>query len=244
MKKFAVFDIDGTLFRWQLFHEIVFELIQEGHIPESAKKSIDEKMQAWRNRAHSQSFKEYEMALVNAFVPCMKGLKVGEIEKAADKILKKSGNEVYAYTRNLIEELRKQDYTLIAISGSQDEIVQRFAALWHFDIAIGQQHDIEDEQYTGTLTGGKLLVEQKGAVLKEIVGNHTLSWEDSFAVGDSLSDAGMLELVTNPIAFNPNDPLFDIAKKEGWKVVIERKNMTYELESRDGTYLLANASTW
>ncbi len=31
MKKLAVFDIDGTLFRWQLYHELVFRLKDLGY---------------------------------------------------------------------------------------------------------------------------------------------------------------------------------------------------------------------
>lgn len=243
MKKFAVFDIDGTLFRWQLFHEIVFELIEAGFISKDAQQKVDEKMQAWRNRSHSQSWKDYEMALVEAYIPCVKGLKVATIEAVADKILKRSGNEVYTYTRDLMQKLKKQNYTLIAISGSQDEIVQRFAKLWQFDIAIGQKHTIKDNAYVGTILGDKLLIEQKGEVLKEIVKRYDLSWADSIAVGDSLGDAKMLELVERPIAFNPNDYLFEKAKENGWKVVIERKNMVYELEPKNGTYLLASAGT-
>lgn len=243
MKKFAVFDIDGTLFRWQLFHEIVFELIACGCIPKEAKQAIDEKMQLWRNRSHRHAFKDYEMAVVGAFAPYVAGLKTSDIEAAADKILARSGTEVYTYTRNLIEELRSQSYTLIAISGSQDEVVQRFAKLWKFDIALGQVHDVADEKYTGSIPGNKLLVEQKGELLKQIVEKNDLSWKESVAVGDSLSDAQMLELVERPIAFNPNDLLFEIAQQNNWPVVVERKNMIYELESKNGTYLLANAGT-
>ncbi len=239
MKKFAVFDIDGTLFRWQLFHELVFELIEGGHIPREAKEAIDEKMAQWRNRTHRHAFKEYEMAVIGAFAPYVTSLRVSQIEEAADKILARSGARVYTYTRDLIEELRAQDYVLIAISGSQDEIVKRFAKLWKFDLSIGQVHDAKDGVYTGSIPGNKLLVEQKGELLKGLVEAHDLSWKDSVAVGDSLSDAAMLELVERPIAFNPDAHLFDIAKQKKWKVVIERKNMTYELEPHGSTYVLA-----
>ena len=192
MKKFAVFDIDGTLFRWQLFHEVVAELIANGHIPTHAKEAIDKKMAQWRNRSHRHAFFDYEMAVVDAFVPYIAGLKTHDIEKAADAILERSGAQVYTYTRDLIETLRSEGYTLIAISGSQDEIVKRFSKLWNFDISLGQINDTEDGVYTGTIPGGKLLVTQKDTLLKQIVKEHNLSWEGSVAIGDSLSDAAML----------------------------------------------------
>lgn len=243
MKKFAVFDIDGTLFRWQLFHEVVFELIRSGHVSEEAKQKVEQKMQAWRNRSHKHSFKDYELTLVEAYIPCIKGLPTSVFNAAAERILGKHSDEVYTYTRDLVKQLKSKEYTLIALSGSQDEIVQPFAKKWGFDIALGQVHDIENEKYTGSIPGGKLVIEQKGALLKQIVEDNGLSWENSYAVGDSASDAQMLELAAHPIAFNPNDLLFEIARRNGWKVVIERKNMVYELESNNGTYLLAHAGT-
>jgi HAD superfamily hydrolase (TIGR01490 family) len=241
MKKFAVFDIDGTLFRWQLFHEVVFELIASGYIPKEAQVKIDEKMTLWRNRAHRHAFSDYEHAVIEAFLPHLPGLKVANLEAAADKVLERSGAKVHAYTRNLIEKLRAQGYFLIAISGSQDEVVKRFAKLWQFDMAIGQVHEVSDGVYTGKIPG-KLLITQKGPLLKSIVTENKLSWEDSIAIGDSRSDSDMLELVEHPIAFNPDDQLFAVAQTKGWKVVIERKNMIYELEQRDGTYVLAQAN--
>ncbi len=49
----------------------------------------------------------------------------------------------------------------------------------------------------------------------------------------------MLEFVENPIAFNPEDTLFEKAKEQGWKIVIERKNVTYELACGEvGQYCL------
>jgi HAD superfamily hydrolase (TIGR01490 family) len=243
VKKFAVFDIDGTLFRWQLFHEVVFELIKSGHLPAQVRHDIEETLQQWRARKHSGSFHDYEMALVKAFLPHVPTIKVSALEDAADTVIKRCSTHVYMYTRSLIESLKKEGYTLIAISGSQNEIVQRFAKLWHFDLAVGQIFETKDGYYTGAIPGSKLLVDQKDTILKQLVKEHGLSWEGSVAVGDSLSDAATLKLVEQPVAFNPNDLLFTLAKEKGWKVVIERKNMIYELEPQNGVYLLANAST-
>lgn len=239
-KKFAVFDIDGTFFRWQLFSEIVFELIDQGHIPKNTRKRIDAKMDEWRSRKSRHSFHDYELVVVDVMLSHLNTVKVKDLEAAADTILNRAGLHVYAYTRNLADTLRKQGYVLIAISGSQEEIVQRFAKLWHFDIALGQTHDTKGEYYTGAIPS-PLLIQKKGKILQQIVLEHNLTYTGSYAIGDSRSDAAMLKLVENPIAFNPDDALFPIAREKGWKIVIERKNMMYELEQKDGTYILAQA---
>ena len=64
----------------------------------------------------------------------------------------------------------------------------------------------------------------------------------SVAVGDSASDVSMMELVELPIALNPEKKLYEHAKKRSWKIVLERKNMVYELEATDGNYRLAKAN--
>ncbi len=239
MKKFAVFDIDGTIFRWQLYHNVVFELIERGHIPLSTKEKIDEKLRLWRNRAHRHAYNDYELAVVDAFQSCIEGLAVGELEAVSDIVLARSGTEVYAYTRDLVEELRTKGYTLIALSASQDEVVQRFAKLWRFDIALGQAYEIIDGVYTGPVGEEKKLHNRKGELLKQIVKDNNLSWQGSVAVGDSHSDAQMLALVERPIAFNPDAHLFEDAQVNKWPIVVERKNMIYRLEPHGDSYLLA-----
>jgi len=51
----------------------------------------------------------------------------------------------------------------------------------------------------------------------------------TYAVGDTEGDIPMLELVDNPICFNPNKVLFDQAKRMGWSVIVERKDVIYDL---------------
>jgi HAD superfamily hydrolase (TIGR01490 family) len=239
MKKFAVFDIDGTVFRWQLYYDVVFELIDRGHIPISAKEEINEKMLLWRSRAHSQAYRDLEKTIVIAFRSYLGGIKTSALEAAADTVLERGGKEVHTYTRDLIEKLRSDGYILVALSASQDEVVQRFAKMWQFDIALGQAHDIVDGVYVGPVPVEDEVHKRKGELLKQIVKDHKLSWKDSVAVGDSHSDAQMLELVENPIAFNPDSHLFQDAKEHGWPIVIERKNMIYRLEPHGSSYILA-----
>lgn len=53
----------------------------------------------------------------------------------------------------------------------------------------------------------------------------------------------MLELVDRPVAFNPNDELFEVAQARGWEIVIERKNVAYQLKKdSDGSYVLAKTN--
>ena len=58
MTKFAVFDIDGTLYRWQLYHELVHRLATDDVFPDKDTLAFNA---AWENwRSGTISFDDYE----------------------------------------------------------------------------------------------------------------------------------------------------------------------------------------
>lgn len=82
----------------------------------------------------------------------------------------------------------------------------------------------------------------KDLILKKLIEEHDLALGGSVAVGDSNGDVGMLHLVEKPIAFNPTAELYDHAAKHKWTIVLERKNMMYELvPSEQGVFELHSA---
>ena len=113
--------------------------------------------------------------------------------------------------------------------------VQQFTKAYEFDISIGETYVCKDGAYTGEVLH---VFDRKDEYLRQIIEEHGLTYKGSIGVGDSRSDISMLELVEEPIAFNPEKRLLATAKERGWKVVIERKNVVYELQPADGTYAL------
>ena len=67
-------------------------------------------------------------------------------------------------------------------------------------------------------------------MIKQYVFENNLDLKNSYGVGDTESDAGFLELVENPIAFNPNYNLKKIAGEKKWKIVVEKKDVIYEIK--------------
>ncbi len=239
MKKFAVFDIDGTLIRWQLYHAIADVLVKFGYGDPTTFKSVKEARMRWKRREQDESFKHYERALVEAVDEVFKKLNVRQFNKAVSVAFDEYKDQVYTYTRNMIADLKKKNYTLLAISGSQQEIVEKIAQYYGFDDCLGSTYIQKD----GKFTGEKIIRGfNKHKILAELVEKHGLSYKNSVGVGDSAGDITMLEMVEQPIAFNPEAKLFSHAKTKSWKIVIERKNMVYELEPQNGKYILAKTN--
>jgi hypothetical protein len=51
----------------------------------------------------------------------------------------------------------------------------------------------------------------------------------------------VLSITEHPTVFNPNAALYDEARKRDWKIVLERKNMIYELNKSNGDYVVTSA---
>jgi HAD superfamily hydrolase (TIGR01490 family) len=237
-QKFAVFDIDGTVLRWQFYHAIVHEFSSSGALGEELSQKIRNARLTWKKRTHTDSFHDYEQTLVESYRDARSNISVEVFDAAVDKIFEIYKDQVYTFTRDLIKQLKSEGYFLMAVSGSPQEIVEKFGAYYGFDAVVGSKYARTPDGKLGQRISSPVKDGGKGPVLRQLITEYNLETTGSFAVGDSTSDAAMLEMVEHPIAFNPDKSLIEIAKKHGWKIVIERKNMTYELESRGGDYRL------
>ena len=73
------------------------------------------------------------------------------------------------------------------------------------------------------------IIANKGKVLRRAVAKEGLTLAGSVGVGDTESDIAFLKMVERPFAFNPSMKLYRHAKKRGWEVVVERKDVIYRL---------------
>lgn len=69
----------------------------------------------------------------------------------------------------------------------------------------------------------------KALILQRAVKKEGLTLKGSIGVGDTESDIPFLELVEEAICFNPNEKLYRAARRNGWKIIVERKDVIYEL---------------
>lgn len=237
-RPFAVFDIDGTLIRWQLYHALADELVQRGRLDTKQFQKVRVARMAWKKRAEGESFDKYEQELIDLVNVGITGIRVEDLRQACQSVIEEYKDQVYIYTRDLIRDLKAKNYLLFAISASQAEIVGLLAKYYGFDDYGGSIYETKDGLFTGRID--VLRQERKPEYLKELVAKHGASWYGSIAVGDSEGDIPMLKVVKQPIAFNPTEKLFDHAKQQSWPIVVERKNMVYKLRSQNGQYQLGN----
>jgi HAD superfamily hydrolase (TIGR01490 family) len=234
-KPFAVFDIDGTIIRWQLYHAVSDQLAKNGQIDARAFARVRDIRMNWKKRVGEDSFREYEQELVRVFNESLEDMRFDDFMGAVDNTFAEYKDQVYTYTRDLIHDLQRKDYLLFAISGSPSIIVEKLADYYGFDDFAATNYPVKNGRFTGE---EELSLGRKPQLLAELIARHKTDLKGSIAVGDSEGDITMLEMVDLPIAFNPSKKLFLHAKKEGWKIVLERKNVVYELDCEQRKYVL------
>ena len=228
--KLAVFDIDGTIFRSSLLIEYVEELVRAGIFPKKALLEINDDHKAWLDR--KSGYDKYINEVVAVHLRYIDGVDAKKVASVVKKVITNLKDRNYRYTIDLIKKLKKRGYYLITISGSPHHVVEPFAKYLGFNDLFGSLYEIKNQKFTNTVIKSnsifdKTVVVSQWAKQKGFI----IDYKNSYAVGDSEGDISMLSKVGNPIAFNPSSALADVAKKKGWPIVVERKDVIYDISS-------------
>src|SRR3989338_5614162 len=227
MKKVAIFDVDGTIFRSSLLIEVVERLVVAGIFPKEARQDFAREELAWLNR--KGDYEKYIMSVVKVFRSHIKGVPYKDFNGLAEKVVVEQKDRVYRFTRDLIKDLKKKDYFLLAISHSPKSILDHFCKRLGFNKVYGLFYELgPTDLFTGLVTDEHIMLNKAQTVKRAIV-KEGLTLGGSIGVGDTESDIPFLELVAEPICFNPNAKLYAHARRNKWRVVVERKDVVYEI---------------
>lgn len=226
-RKVAIFDVDGTIFRSSLLIQVVNRLIEDGVFPKETRDVYEREYERWLNR--EGDYEEYIDAVVRAFVGHLKGIHYSSLAEAAKEVVDEQWKRVYRYPRDLIADLKGRGYFLLAVSHSPKTVLDKFCPRLGFDKTYGMIYEIGPQEcFTGVVTDQHLIL-NKAAVVRRAVEKEGLTLAHSIGVGDTESDISFLDMVAKPICFNPNKKLYTYAKRMKWKVVVERKDVIYEI---------------
>lgn len=167
MKKIAIFDIDGTIFRSSLFIELVEAFMQKGIFSKNVRKKYLKPYRNWLDR--KGTYEEYISSMVKAFDRNLRGVKYADFGNISAYIVSAHKDRVYRYTRDLIKNLKKRNYYLLAISHSPKQIADRFAKQMGFDKIYGAMYGYDKK---GVMTGEKLykeIISDKSKILERFL---------------------------------------------------------------------------
>lgn len=226
-RKFAAFDVDGTIFRSSLLIELVEALIDEKLFPTEARDYYRSPFCRWLDR--EDGYEKYLNAVIETFTQNIQGVYYGDFIKVVRKLISEKKNRTYVYTRELVRNLKKRGYFLLAISGSPKGVLDSFCQELGFDKVYGRFYELgPGDLFTGKIVDEHLIA-NKANIIHRAMEKENLTKEGSIAVGDTDGDISMLEAVEKPICFNPNQKLYRYAKLNKWPVIVERKDVIYKI---------------
>src|SRR4051795_5706453 len=121
-------------------------------------------------------------------------------------------DEVYAH-----QDAGRPTFT---VSAAGSGVVEPLAHVLGMDGGVGTRYEVGDDgTLTGRFDGPFVYGEGKVEAIRAYAAGHDIDLATSYAYSDSISDLPMLRAVGNPVVVNPDPPLREIARDEGWQTL-------------------------
>ena len=150
-----------------------------------------------------------------------RGVPEREITRMGPEVL--AGILPRIYPEMLDEVHRHQDEgrATFIVSAAGNDLVKQLADVLGMEDGIGTSYRVDPDTgaYTGELDGPFVYGKGKVEAIRRYADEHGIDLDASFAYSDSASDLPMLRCVGNPVVVNPDQPLLEVARADGWQVM-------------------------
>jgi HAD superfamily hydrolase (TIGR01490 family) len=119
----------------------------------------------------------------------------------------------------LVEKHRALGHTLLVITATNRFITAPIVDLYGIENLIATTPELVDGCYTGEIIGVPCFQEGKVTLLNAWLEKTGESLEGSYFYSDSHNDLPLLNLVTHPVAVNPDEKLRAVAVAKSWAIM-------------------------
>jgi len=210
----ALFDLDNTLladdsdFLWGCF------LVDNGLVDKATYDAANQRFYA--------EYKQGTLDIFEFLAFSLKPLTQFSSEKLAELHQAFMQKHILpAMTEKGMAQIQKHrdqgDFTLI-ITATNSFVTGPIAKAFQVDDLIATEAEIIDGRYTGKVAGTPCFQEGKITRLKQWLEDTSHDLEGSTFYSDSHNDLSLLEIVSTPIAVDPDDELKATALEKGWQI--------------------------
>jgi HAD superfamily hydrolase (TIGR01490 family) len=121
--------------------------------------------------------------------------------------------------RSLVEKHRTTGDDLLVITATNSFVTRPIVDCFGIRDLIGTDPEKHNGRFTGRISGIPSFREGKVTRLKAWMKNRNVCLDGSSFYSDSHNDLPLLQLVSHPVAVNPDDMLRAYAKKHAWPVI-------------------------
>ncbi len=214
-KKAAFFDIDGTLINGFIICDFPEYLVKKGFFDPEAHKNIQTLLLEYKNGEIEPTVASHEIPIEYALG--LKGQNKEKIGVLAARFMSEYKNNVFQYSKQLVNLMNKNGFMTIGMSGSPIEVIEELDFLG-FKKLYGSEMSTTSGTYDGNIKTNLVILENKKKLFQSLIRIYNIDLKSSFGFGDTEYDLPVLTNVFYPIAVNPNKKLRIIAEQKNWLI--------------------------
>jgi HAD superfamily hydrolase (TIGR01490 family) len=216
--RLALFDLDNTLLAGDSDFEWAQFLIEQG--------VLDREVYEARNEWFYQQYK-MGMLDIHAFLdfqlkPLSRHKRAELDEWHKEFMCRKIAPMMLQKSHDLVEQHRQQGDVMAIVTATNSFVTAPIAKAFGIENLIATEPEIMGGEFTGGVVGTPSFREGKITRLMQWLdqrGQKLVDFPTSYFYSDSLNDIPLLELVTNPVAVDPDEKLKQFALGQAWPVI-------------------------
>lgn len=215
INKLAIFDLDNTILAgdsdalWGQF------IAQHGHVN---KEEYERENLRFYEAYKAGTLDIYEF-LAFSLKP-LSQLDMAELSRLHQRFMQECILPIISQqARNLVNQHREKGDVLLIITATNRFITAPIAKEFGIENLLATEAEIINNQYTGQVSGTPCFQEGKVTRLNEWLQQTGYTLEDSYFYSDSHNDIPLLEIVSYPIAVDPDTKLEEYALQKAWEIL-------------------------
>ena len=218
--KLAIFDFDGTLLMSDTLPALAKEWSQQNRSRLSYMLMYISIMPLWLcfkiGLLSRERFRYPAVVSFNRIFRKMTHQEIIDFFEAAYEGMAALFNPVVL---NELQDSISQGYCCILLSGAYTELLQVVAKYLGIDMVIGTEMAFRDGIFDHNKKPYVIEGESKLDNLKKMIAWESVDWHASRSYGNSYSDLGVMKIVGEPVAVNPEPRLLAHALDHKWRVI-------------------------
>lgn len=211
----AIFDLDNTLlsgdsdYLWGVYLAEIGVVDREEYEQKNQQFYDDYK----RGQLDIMAFLAFSLRPLSEYPP-------EDLERWRDEFMRQKIHPLIGQpARDLVSRHREAGDTLLIITATNTFLTRPIAERFGIHHLIGTEPEILAGRYTGQVAGTPSFREGKVSRLHDWLEQTNEDLEGAYFYSDSHNDLPLLELVSHPIAVDPDPQLQAHAERSGWPVI-------------------------
>jgi HAD superfamily hydrolase (TIGR01490 family) len=148
------------------------------------------------------------------------GVPARELERMNPEVLAAILPRVYPQMLDEVYAHQDAGRATFIVSAAGNGVVEPLAVVLGMDGGIGTRYEVgEDGALSGRFDGPFVYGPGKVEAMRSFAAEHGIDLAASYAYSDSVSDLPMLRAVGHAVVVNPDPPLAELAREEGWQTM-------------------------